>query len=150
MGTMMMMSSTMMPSPTMSVHFMFCHHILLRTLFAPLRNDCAETAKPSVLSCRASSRSPRSATLAILSLIAPTVSSICCWICAVWDVPALAPPAAPPAAGALEDEPPRGRYGSYGSDISIVRVCYFLFWQFINGVFRRGCVMVRSEFRNRR
>lgn len=88
----------------------------LRTRFAPRRKPCADTARLSVLSCSWSSRSPLSATFVMLSLIIPTVSSICCWIAAVLELPADGPGAAPPAA-----EPLRGRYGSYGSDLCAQR-----------------------------
>lgn len=63
-----------------------------------------------VLSCSWSSLSPRSATFVMLSLIMPTVSSICCWIAAVLELPAA-------GAEGFAAEPPRGRYGSYGSDL---------------------------------
>ena len=61
-----------------------------------------------VLSCSWSSLSPRSATFVMFSRMMPTVSSICCWIAAVFELPAPA---------GFEEEPPRGRYGSYGSDL---------------------------------
>lgn len=53
------------------------HHICLRTLFAPRRNPCAETARLSVLSWRESNLSPRCETLLMFSRMTPTVSSIC-------------------------------------------------------------------------
>jgi hypothetical protein len=56
--------------------FMSFHHICLRTLLAPLRKPWAETARLSVLSCRVSSRVPRSDTLLMLSRMMPTVLSI--------------------------------------------------------------------------
>lgn len=54
------------------------HHICLRTLLAPRRKPCADTARLSVLSWRESRRSPRWETLLMFSRITPTVSSICC------------------------------------------------------------------------
>ena len=53
------------------------HHICLRTLLAPRRKPCADTARLSVLSWRESRRSPRWETLLMFSRITPTVSSIC-------------------------------------------------------------------------
>ena len=53
-----------------------------------------------VLSCSWSSLSPRSATFVMFSRMMPTVSSICCWIAAVFELPAPA---------GFEEEPPRGR-----------------------------------------
>jgi len=54
------------------------HHICFRTRLAPRRNPWADTARLSVLSWRASRRSPRCETLLMFSLMTPTVSSICC------------------------------------------------------------------------
>lgn len=54
------------------------HHICFLTLFAPLLKPWAETAKLSALSSIEVNLSPRSATLLMLSLIIPTVSSISC------------------------------------------------------------------------
>jgi len=105
MMTMMMAIAT----PMMIRIFMSFHHIFLRTRLAPRLNPCADTARLSVLSCSWSSRSPRSATFVMLSLMIPTVSSICCWIAAVLELPAWP--------GGFDAEPPRGRYGSYGSDL---------------------------------
>jgi hypothetical protein len=67
----------MMPAIKHMRIFMSFHHICLRTRFAPRRKPCAETARLSVLSCRASRRSPRCETLLMFSLMTPTVSSIC-------------------------------------------------------------------------
>ncbi len=61
-----------------------------------------------VLSWSWSSLSPRSATFVMFSLMMPTVSSICAWMAAVFEFPAPA---------GFEEEPPRGKYGSYGSDL---------------------------------
>lgn len=87
----------------------------LRTRFAPRRKPCAETARLSaqrqsvriadgatlhdapVLSCSESRRSPRSATLVMLSRMMPTVSSIWAWMAAVFALPWLGPAAGAPA-----------------------------------------------------
>lgn len=72
-----------------------------------------------VLSWRASSLSPRSATLVMLSLMIPTVASISCWI--AWVLLPLAP--LPPVVAAGPGPPPGwfgfepGMYGSYWSDL---------------------------------
>lgn len=57
--------------------FISFHHISFLTRLAPLLNPCALIAKLSVLFSIESNLSPRSATLLMLSLIIPTVSSIC-------------------------------------------------------------------------
>jgi len=76
-GTMITIKRTIMPTMIQILIFMSFHHICFLTLFAPLRKPCADTARLSVLSCNASRRSPRCETLFMLSLITPTVSSIC-------------------------------------------------------------------------
>jgi hypothetical protein len=48
----------------------------------------------------------------MFSLMIPTVSSICAWMAAVFGFPAR-----DGSPEGFEDEPPRGRYGSYGSDL---------------------------------
>lgn len=59
-GTMMTISKIMMPTMMQMRIFISFHHICLRTLLAPRRKPCADVARLSVLSCRLSSRSPRS------------------------------------------------------------------------------------------
>ena len=77
-GTIMTTSRMMMPTMRHMRIFMSFHHICFRTRFAPRRKPWADTARLSVLSCRESSRAPRSETLLILSRIIPTVLSISC------------------------------------------------------------------------
>lgn len=72
----MMKMMTATATPMMMRIFISFHHMFFRTLFAPLRKPCADTARLSVLSCNESSLSPLSATFVIFSLMIPTVSSI--------------------------------------------------------------------------
>lgn len=76
------MAIKMMATITPMMHiliFMSFHHMAFLTLLAPLLKPCADLWRLSVLSCSESSRSPRSDTLLMLSLIIPTVLSIS-WI----------------------------------------------------------------------
>jgi len=68
----------MMPTIMQIRIFMSFHHICLRTRLAPRRKPCADVARLSVLSCRASRRSPRCEALFRLSCIWRTVLSISC------------------------------------------------------------------------
>jgi hypothetical protein len=88
--------------------FISFHHIFFRTRLAPRLNVCALMARLSVLSWSESSRSPLSATLVMFSLMIPTVSSICCWMAAVFALPLPVLDSPPPGA----PEPGRGTYGS--------------------------------------
>jgi hypothetical protein len=73
---MMTISRMMMPTIMQIRIFMSFHHICLRTRLAPRRKPCADVARLSVLSCRASRRSPRCEALFRLSCIWRTVLSI--------------------------------------------------------------------------
>jgi len=96
-GTIITMRSTMIPTIKHMRIFISFHHICFRTLFAPLLNPWAETARLSVLSCNESSRSPLCDTLLMFSRITPTVSSICaCRAAVLWLPPGCAPPPCPP------------------------------------------------------
>jgi hypothetical protein len=75
-GTMMTINRMMMPTMMQIRIFMSFHHICLRTRLAPRRKPCADVARLSVLSCRASRRSPRCEALFRLSCIWRTVLSI--------------------------------------------------------------------------
>jgi hypothetical protein len=78
-GTMMTINRMMMPTMMQIRIFMSFHHICLRTRLAPRRKPCADVARLSVLSCRASRRSPRCEALFRLSCIWRTVLSISYW-----------------------------------------------------------------------
>jgi hypothetical protein len=78
-GTMMTINKMMMPTMMQIRIFMSFHHICLRTRLAPRRKPCADVARLSVLSCRASRRSPRCEALFRLSCIWRTVLSISYW-----------------------------------------------------------------------
>ena len=87
-GTMITINRMMMPTMMQIRIFMSFHHICLRTRLAPRRKPCADVARLSVLSCRASRRSPRCEALFRLSCICRTVLSISCWsqtaLLAIW------------------------------------------------------------------
>src|SRR5271168_2300236 len=116
----MIMTRRIITPPTRhNLIFISFHHICFLTLFAPRLNPCALTARLSVFDSSESRRSPRSATLLILSRMMPTyckphteerdtVSSICCWIAAVLGLEGPCSPGAAPF-------DPEGIYGSYGS-----------------------------------
>lgn len=72
----MITSKMMMPTTMQILIFMSFHHICLRTRLAPRLKPCADVARLSVLSWRASRRSPRCEALFRLSCIWRTVLSI--------------------------------------------------------------------------
>jgi hypothetical protein len=76
-GTMITMRRMIMPMMMHIRIFTSFHHICFLILFAPLRKFCAEVARLSVLSCKASRCSPRWPTELMFSFIASMVSSIC-------------------------------------------------------------------------
>ena len=77
MGTMITINTMMTPKIRHILIFISFHHMSFLTRLAPRRKPCALIARLSVLFSIESNLSPRSATLLILSLMIPTVSSIC-------------------------------------------------------------------------